>query len=60
MKFQSVPKDKTQGINNMYDKYLETDKKAKLQHTEGLKKAASERLAKNAAWKKANKKSSKE
>ena len=41
----------------MYDKYLETDKKAKLQHNEGLKKAASERLAKNAAWNKANKKS---
>ena len=40
----------------MYDKYLETNKEAKAQHQANLKKAASERLAKNAAWNKANKK----
>ena len=29
----------------MYDKYLETNREAKKAHDEGLKKAASERLA---------------
>lgn len=40
----------------MYNKELETNKDAWKQHQENLKKSASERLAKNAAWNKAHKK----
>lgn len=39
----------------MYNKDLETDREAKHQHDQNLKKAASERLARNAAWNKKNK-----
>lgn len=38
-----------------YNKSLETDFDAKKQHNENLKKAAAERLARNAAWNKAHK-----
>ena len=40
----------------MYDKYLETNKEAKKQDDSSKKKASQERLAKNAAWNKAHKK----
>lgn len=39
----------------MYNKELETDRDAKRAHDANLKKMAAERLAKNAAWKKAHK-----
>lgn len=39
----------------MYVKELETDRDAKLAHDNNLKKSAAERLARNAAWNKANK-----
>lgn len=38
-----------------YNRYLETDREAKRQHDENMKKAAAERLARNAAWNRANK-----
>lgn len=38
-----------------YNRYLETDREAKRQHDESMKKAAAERLARNAAWNRANK-----
>lgn len=37
-----------------YNKELETNREAKQEHDETLKKNASERLRKNAAWNKAN------
>ena len=40
----------------MYNRELETDAAAKQLHDDNLKKAAAERLAKNAKWNKENKK----
>ncbi len=44
----------------MYNKQLESDREAKRQHDENLKKAAAERLARNAKWNKSHKTSEKE
>lgn len=44
----------------MYNKELETSKDAWVKHQQNLKAAASERLKKNATYKKAHKKSTKE
>ena len=43
----------------MYNKELETNREAKRAHDDRLKKMASERLAGNAKWNKANKKGTK-
>ena len=41
----------------MYNKELETNKEAWVKHQANLKATAAERLKRNAAWNKANKKS---